>query len=116
MRELKFRAWDEQQKIMHYDFQCIKSGEEGNDWIVFISDKQKLTDKPHPLENPYFSQQLKVMQWTGINNIYEGDIVEFGGKGVVRYEEDRFIVDYGSTHARVSKHHEVIGNIFEPEH
>ncbi len=30
MREIKFRAWDEKNKIMHYDFQFIKSGEEDN--------------------------------------------------------------------------------------
>jgi len=34
------------------------TGEEGNDWIVFTSDKQKITDKPHPLKNPFFQQQL----------------------------------------------------------
>ena len=115
MRELKFRAWDEQQKIMHHNFQWIKSGEEGNDWIVFTSDKQKLTDKPHPLENPYFSQQLKVMQWTGINNIYEGDIVDFGGIGVVKYNEDRFFVDCENLQTRVSNKHKVVGNIYENE-
>ena len=100
---------------MHHDWQGIKSGEEGNDWIVFISDKRKLYEEPHPLQNPYFSQQLKVMQCTGINNIYEGDIVEFGGKGVVKYEEDRFFVDCGNTQTRVSKQHKVVGNIFENE-
>ena len=38
----KMRAWDECNKIMHYDFQFIKSGDNGNDWIIFQSDKQEL--------------------------------------------------------------------------
>lgn len=35
MREIKFRAWDEQNKIMHYNFNFIRSGVEGNDRIMF---------------------------------------------------------------------------------
>ena len=115
-RTIKFRAWDEGNKIMHNNYQFIRSGEEGNDWIVFTSDKQTLKDKQHPLENPYFQQQLKIMEWSGIENIFEGDIVTLGeidGEGVVKYNEDRFYVDYGTTHTRVSKNHKVLGNIYE---
>ncbi len=78
--ELKLKAWDEQNKIMHNNFQFIKSGEEGDDWIIFTSDKQTLKDSPHPLENPYFQQQLKIRQYSGQSTleeeIYTGDFVE----------------------------------------
>lgn len=113
MKNSKFRAWDELNKVMHHDFQFIKSGNDGNDWIVFTSDKQKLTDELHPLNNPHFQQQLVIMENVGINDIYEGDIVDFGGLGVVKYDEDRFYVDFGNIHTRVSKQHKVIGNIYE---
>lgn len=87
-----FRAWDLQNKIMHNDFQFIASGQEGNDWIVFISDKQKLDDEQHPFKNPYFRQQFKIMDFTGVINkqgkgIFVGDVVRCpkGWLGVVRY-------------------------------
>lgn len=78
--QLKLKAWDESNKVMHTNFQFISSGEEGNDWIVFTSDQQKLTDDPHPFENPYFRQQFKIRQYTGSStkdeDIYTGDFVK----------------------------------------
>lgn len=84
MRKHKFRAWDEGNKVMHYDFQFITSGENGNDWICFSSDKEaRKTDDPRGIifSNPYFRQQLKIMEFTGLldrhgKEICEGDIVK----------------------------------------
>ena len=98
MREIKFRAWDEQAKVMHEDFRFIKSGDDGNDWLIFTSHLQTLQEKHHPFDNPYFQQQFKVMQFTGLKDvngveIYEGDYVsifdrddnEFMMCGVVKF-------------------------------
>ena len=121
-REIKFRAWDEGNKVMHYDFQFIKSGEGGNDWIVFVSDKQKLNDKPRPLENPYFANQFKIMQFIGlldVNNkeIYEGDIVRLSdrGRGEVKFHSGCYYhtAQLGSGVMGATYWYEVIGNIYE---
>jgi uncharacterized phage protein (TIGR01671 family) len=109
MREIKFRAWDEQNKILHRDFQFIKTGDEVNDWIIFVSDKQKLDSNPHAFQNPHFSRQFKISQYTCLKDkngkeIYEGDIL--GGNYVsadnsmgilpngwnFHEDEDRFLV------------------------
>ena len=105
MKKSKFRAWDEQNKVMHHDFQYIKSGNDGNDWIVFTSDKQKLTDELHPFNNPYFQQQLVIMENVGINDIYEGDIVQ---------TDDGLRVCYSLTsETKYTNTREIIGNEYE---
>ena len=79
---LKFRAWDEGNKVMHYKFQWISSGEESNDWICFKSMQEEPVSDPNGIvfNNPYFRQQLKIMQYAnkqdkGGSDIYQGDIL-----------------------------------------
>lgn len=126
-REIEFRAFDEGNKVMHNDFQFIKSGNDGNDWIVFTSDKQRLSDKPHPFENPYFQQQLKITQFTGLldkhgKKIFEGDILSNGMAApcvsVVKWDNDKALFNAISKHRTswlfsANALFEIIGNVFD---
>ena len=130
MREIKFRAWDEGNKVMHFDFQFVKTGDEGNDWILFTSDKQPKFPINEWSSNPYFSQQLKIMQFTGLldksgKEIYERDIVKGYGYEVrngkqIRPERIFAINDFIKDAYRLlcitegtGETIEVIGNIYE---
>lgn len=104
MREIKFRVYDQINKVM-YTPELDK--EICNLWAI-----------PKAQGGVLSYPNGVLMQYTGLkdNNgieIYEGDIVDFGGLGIVKYDEDRFYVDCGNVHTRVSKQHKVIGNIYE---
>ena len=67
--------WDELNKVMHYDVEFISSGEEGNDWIIFKSDKQRLKDG-NVFNNPYLRRQMHIM---------------YGGLAFIRFDRKMFI-------------------------
>lgn len=130
MREIRFRAWDEGNKVMHHNFQFITSGNEGDDWILFTSDEapyEKDRKEGVVLNNPYFRQQLKIMQFTGLHDrngkeIWEGDIVIIDGglKWVCGWSDNhaRFYFDTGLHKTDDFDSHEpynfeVIGNVYE---
>lgn len=100
-REIKFRTWDIDNKIMEYiDNKCY--------WM---------------LHDTYYDV---LMQYTGLKDknkkeIYEGDILEYDGKGcdVVSFEDGSFIVKskgkYNVAHLNLQQGSvsEVVGNIYE---
>lgn len=108
MREIKFRAWDKNHKIM-YPFELIE---------LPYSENVNLDGQFDGL----IERGYVFMQYTGLHdkngkNIYEGDIVKGNYLkciGVVKYSEKfcRFQIDDWAT-ITPSDIYEVIGNIYE---
>jgi hypothetical protein len=99
MREIKFRAWNDEDKTMSY----------GHEPIYWLS--QGLYD---------FDKSLHLMEFTGLKDkigleIYEGDIVKENNViGKIEYVRSRFLVlNNNETASYPNESCEIIGNIYE---
>ena len=99
MREIKFRAYSEQDAIMYRPLSLRVIAQLGHD----------------------FSDNIKLMQYTGLKDkngkaIYEGDIVDYDGEiAKVTYENTMasFCVGGNNFDSSEAKYMKIIGNFYE---
>jgi len=119
MREIKFRAWDKVARRMY------------NDFLQFVEDAIYRHQG-----NPWHDTRFIPMQFTGLkdssgNDIYEGDVMEFGPSKTsvagpysplaeegtiipVVYKEGKFQLEESDLYDCLRWHEmEIIGNIYE---
>jgi len=93
-REIKFRAWDEEEKKMYYSDYRISN-------VFFSADNGKVECNKNKMINNQLRLELidNIMEYIGLHDkndkdIYEDDIVEIMGK------DGYFIIEWNTTEAR----------------
>ena len=126
-REIKFRAWDKNAEKMVYQDK-LKDGSKDEYWFLLNTQGISLMHFDEHY-NAYVDTDAEIMEYTGAKDangveIYESDIVkmiDYRHKGVVKYINGAFIIDWNDEHLNGSLYFwnnnqssiEVIGNIFE---
>lgn len=125
MREIKFRAWNKEKKIM-----CYENEDQSSDYLDgwSASDIQVINQT---LNSDFTKQRYDFMQYTGLKDkngkeIYEGDIVEWSGFKMEIFWGEDIGIGYGFCwrpcgdnryyHESMTgfiDEYEVIGNIYE---
>jgi hypothetical protein len=113
MREIKFRAFDKEKKVMQYSNIV---------WAIVGLNYPALTGLN---DNGNIDNLSDLMQYTGLKDkngkeIYEGDILKIGNSNIeVIWDKNNALFTLKSNHFHLgfqSTFYEVIGNIYEHPH
>lgn len=117
MRQIKFRAWDDKNKLMRTDFAISAIPENSN---ASLEEESQVFQFMATLPPKTKSQKWELMQFTGLHDkngkeIYESDILQLDGMNIIVewiHDEHRlgwspYISCNGNTGF------EIIGNIYE---
>jgi len=137
MREIKLRAWDVKNKVMHYGFQFMHSTKSlvkavgGVQQQIPLLMFKSIERKYDPFDDPLPRDQFKICQSTGLRDrfeteIYEGDTIQSSDHNpdtfTVEFIEGGFCATYPGNYILIDINHffsskgcciEVTGNIFE---
>lgn len=109
MRPFEFRAYDNEYGMIYFKLGDTAVHPNENEFIYL--DEFLMNCASHPMQYTGFKDKKE-------RKIFESDIVEdeFGGKGVVRFEEGSFFVDMGEgieLQELTGNWCEVIGDIYQ---